>query len=40
MAYQGNGYYKWLNRKGKLNRYETYQNELDKYVMDIHIDYP
>lgn len=34
------GYYKWLNRKGKLNHYETYQNELDKYVMDIHIHYP
>lgn len=34
------GYYKWLQRKGKLNRYEKQHNELDYYVADIHVHYP
>lgn len=34
------GYYKWLGRKGKLNRYEKAQQELDYYVYDIHSHYP
>ena len=34
------GYYKWLNRKGTLNRYEQQQQELDYYVADIHSHYP
>ena len=34
------GYYKWLKRKGALNRYEIQQQELDYYVADIHSHYP
>ena len=34
------GYYKWLKRKGTLNRYEIQQRELDYYVADIHSHYP
>ena len=34
------GYYKWLTRKGTLNRYEHKQQELDYYVADIHSHYP
>ena len=34
------GYYKWLKRKGTLNRYEIQQQELDYYVSDIHSHYP
>ena len=34
------GYYKWLKRKGVLNRYERKQQELDRYVADIHAHYP
>lgn len=34
------GYYKWLKRKGTLNRYEKQQHELDYYVADIHSHYP
>ncbi len=33
-------YYKWLKRKGTLNRYEQQQHELDYYVADIHSHYP
>lgn len=34
------GYYKWLKRKGTLNSYEQWQQELDYYVSDIHSHYP
>lgn len=34
------GYYKWLNRKGKLNRYELWQQQLDAFVLDIHTHFP
>ena len=34
------GYYKWLKRKGTLNRYEKQQQELDYYVADVHSHYP
>ncbi len=34
------GYYKWLKRKGTLNRYEQQQQELDYYVADVHSHYP
>ena len=34
------GYYKWLKRKGTLNRYELQQKELDYYVADIHSHFP
>ena len=34
------GYYKWLKRKGNLNRYEQQQQVLDYYVADIHSHYP
>ncbi len=34
------GYYKWLKRKGTLNRYEQQRHELDYYVADIHAHYP
>ena len=34
------GYYKWLKRKGNLNRYEKQQQELDYYVADVHSHYP
>ena len=34
------GYYKWIKRKGELNRYEKQQKELDYYVADIHSHYP
>ena len=34
------GYYKWLKRKGTINRYEQQQQELDYYVADIHSHYP
>ena len=34
------GYYKWLKRKGQLNRYETQRKELDYYVSDVHAHYP
>ena len=33
-------YYKWLNRIGHLNRYETLHRQLDMYVKDIHAHYP
>ena len=34
------GYYKWLKRKGTLNRYEQEQQVLDYCVADIHSHYP
>ena len=34
------GYYKWLKRKGKLNRYEIWQQQLDAFVLDIHAHFP
>ena len=34
------GYYKWRQRKGKLNRYEQSQQILDTYVSDIHAHHP
>lgn len=34
------GYYKWLARKGELNRYEKAHKELDYYVADVHSHYP
>ena len=34
------GYYKWLNRRGTINRYEQQQQELDYYVADVHFHYP
>ena len=34
------GYYKWLKRKGSVNSYEKFQQELDYYVLDIHNHYP
>ena len=34
------GYYKWLKRKGTLNRYELQHKELDYYVLDIHSHFP
>ena len=34
------GYYKWLHRRGKLNRYEASQQLLDSYVSDIHAHHP
>ena len=34
------GYYKWLKRKGKLNRYELWHRKLDELVMDIHSHFP
>ena len=34
------GYYKWLNRKGTMNRYEQQRQELDYYVSDVHSHYP
>lgn len=34
------GYYKWVKRKGTLNRYEIAQRELDCYVIDIHSHFP
>ena len=34
------GYYKWLKRKGILNRYELKQQALDYCVADIHSHYP
>ncbi len=34
------GYYKWLKRKGTMNRYERHQTELDYYVADIHAHFP
>ena len=34
------GYYKWLNRRGKLNRYEKTHEILDRCVMDIHAHHP
>lgn len=34
------GYYKWLNRKGSLNRYEQSRKQLDACVRDIHAHYP
>ena len=34
------GYYRWLKRKGTLNRYEKQHKELDYYVADIHSHYP
>ena len=34
------GYYKWLKRKGKLNRYELWHKKLDEMVMDIHSHFP
>ena len=39
-AVSRSGYYKWLNRKGKMNSYELKQAELDYYVADIHSHYP
>ena len=34
------GYYKWLLRQNKLNRYEASQQILDTYVSDIHAHHP
>ena len=34
------GYYKWLKRKGKPNRYELWHKKLDELVMDIHSHFP
>lgn len=34
------GYYKWLHRQGKPNRYEVSQKRLDVYVRDIHAHHP
>ena len=34
------GYYKWLQRKGCINSYKKFQQELDYYVLDIHNHYP
>lgn len=34
------GYYKWLKRKGTVNRYEQKHKELDYLVADIHSHYP
>ena len=34
------GYYKWLRREGKPNRYEMSQQVLDTYVSDIHAHHP
>ena len=34
------GYYKWLRRGGKDNRYEQSQRILDTYVSDIHAHHP
>lgn len=34
------GYYKWLHRKGMFNYYEIQQQDLDKFVADIHSHYP
>ena len=34
------GYYKWLKRDGRLNRYEKTQQILDCYVQDIHSHHP
>lgn len=34
------GYYKWLQRRGKPNRYEVSQQILDTYVSDIHAHHP
>ena len=34
------GYYKWLRRNGKANRYEISRQILDTYVGDIHAHYP
>ncbi len=38
--FQEASYYKWLKRKGTINRYEEEQQELDYFVMDIHSHYP
>lgn len=34
------GYYKWLQRYGRPNRYELSQQVLDSYVGDIHVHHP
>ena len=34
------GYYKWLKRAGRLNRYEKTHKTLDSYVLDIHSHHP
>lgn len=34
------GYYKWLERNGRPNRYEKERQELDGFVRDIHSHYP
>ena len=34
------GYYKWLKRDGRLNRYEKTNQILDNYVLDIHNHHP
>ena len=34
------GYYKWLQRRGELNRYEQSRQVLDAYVSDIHAHHP
>lgn len=34
------GYYKWLHRVGRPNRFERTQQILDNLVMDIHIHHP
>ena len=34
------GYYKWLKRAGRLNRYEESNQILDNYVLDIHSHHP
>ena len=34
------GYYKWLKRAGRRNRYEKTHDILDNYVLDIHFHHP
>lgn len=34
------GYYKWVKRAGRRNRYEKTHEILDNYVMDIHSHHP
>jgi transposase InsO family protein len=34
------GYYKWLKRRGKLNRYQIQQRKLDRLVQPIHEKHP
>lgn len=34
------GYYKWLQRSGRINQYEQFRRILDSYVSDIHTHHP